>query len=157
MRFSSPRSEFAHPPSVSLNAVSERTAGSTSPFGGRCSSGAVSLAGFSHGDLTRTGAARTIECPARSKAVTRLRTCTEAPFRPRTGMPRSGQRYRIFIPVWRQVAGALCLKVFSLRGTLASVHVKSPLLHEQHTAFRLSPQRKAAPLAIETRTQGRPN
>src|SRR3712207_2990140 len=60
-----------------------------------CSSCASRFAGSSHGDLLRSGAASTTECPARPNAAISSRTCTEAPFRPRTGMPRSGQTYRI--------------------------------------------------------------
>src|SRR3712207_3808473 len=60
-----------------------------------CSSRVSRFAGSSHGDLLRSGAASTTECPARPNAAISSRTCTEAPFRPRTGMPRSGQRYRI--------------------------------------------------------------
>src|SRR3712207_5839584 len=60
-----------------------------------CSSRVSRFAGSSHGDLLRSGAASTTECPARPNAAISSRTCTEAPFRPRTGMPRSGQSYRI--------------------------------------------------------------
>src|SRR5215212_6871171 len=60
-----------------------------------CSSRDSSFAGSSHGDLLRSGAASTTECPARPNAAINSRTCTEAPLYPRTGMPRSGQRYRI--------------------------------------------------------------
>src|SRR3712207_5537010 len=60
-----------------------------------CSSRVSRFAGSSHGDLLRSGAASTTGCPARPNAAISSRTCTEAPFRPRTGMPRSAQRYRI--------------------------------------------------------------
>src|SRR5437899_1257170 len=96
MRRNSPGREFVTP-SDSLNAFSERTAFTVSALGGRCNSDTSSFAGTSHGDLLRSGDARTTVCPARDKALTRLRTCTDAPFRPNTGMPRSVQRNRIFI------------------------------------------------------------
>src|SRR5436190_19860341 len=94
MRRSSPGSTFCTP-SSSLNDFSPRDAFSASTPGGMWRSVASTVAGFSHGDLLRTGATRATECPARPNAVTSPRTCADAPFRPRTGIPRSGQRYAI--------------------------------------------------------------
>src|SRR5438132_3314803 len=94
MRRSSPGSKF-RTPSSSLNDFSARDAFSASTPGGTWRSVASTVAGCSHGDLLRTGATRATECPARPNAATSPRTWADAPFRPRTGIPRSGQRYAI--------------------------------------------------------------
>src|SRR3989454_9563006 len=105
MRRSSPGNTFCTP-SSSLNDFRARDAFSASTPGGMWRSVASPVAGFSHGDLLRTGATRATECPARPNAATSPRTCADAPFRPRTGIPRSGQRYAILTAMSSVVGSA---------------------------------------------------
>src|SRR5574341_276929 len=101
MRRNSPGKEFSTP-TVSLNAFSAQTDSKTFSLGARDNSRAFVGAGSSHGDLLSSEAARITECPALVSAETIERTCTDAPFRPRAGMPRSGHRYRIFIALMQR-------------------------------------------------------
>src|SRR5262245_48503578 len=83
----------------------------------------VKGAGSSHGDRFSSGAARITEWPARASAAARLRTWIDAPLRPRTGMPRSGQRYRILMAVSR------LLRLCPLQALLGQLHPQQVALH----------------------------